>query len=154
MTESTLAWVSRYLALVEAALERERVLQERRRERPMPQPTRVPVKTRRSKPPPRPTTSGIPLSLVYGAPVVLASPQHRRPRDRGVVSEAHAHRAPGASSQRSARRPAASNWYEPSRRLFLYVPRGLPVPGTGRYATRSQATETPGDARQLLRERS
>ena len=150
VTEPTLAWVSRYLALVEAALERERVLQERRRERPIPQPALVPVKTRRSTPtptpPPGPTTSGIPLSLVYGAPVILASPHHRRPRDRRVVSDAHDHRAHGARPprQRSARRPTARNRYEPSSRLFLYVPRGLPEPGTGRYATRNQAT---GDTR-------
>ena len=154
VTEPTLAWVSRYLALVEAALERERVLQGRRRERPMPQsqPARVPAKTMRSKPtpalppPPRPTTSGIPLSLVYGAPVILASPHQRRPRDHRAVSDAHDHHAHGVRprSQRSADGPAARKWYEPSSRLFLYVPRGLPAPGTGRYATRSQAT---GDTR-------
>jgi len=150
VTEPTLAWVSRYLALVEAALDRERVLQERRRERPMPQPAQVPAKTMRSKPtpapPPRPTTSGIPLSLVYGAPLILASPHQRRPRDHRAVSDAHDHHAHGVRprSQRSADDPAARNRYEPSSRLFLSVPRGLPVPGTGRYATGSQAT---GDTR-------
>ena len=159
VTEPTLAWVSQYLSLLEAARERERVLLERRRERQV-QPAPVLVKTVRSKrvpaPPPTPpwATSGVPLYLAYGAPVIVASPHSPRPRDRKAVSDAPRRHGRGSRPQDgrsrlqttprratsrgevepSARRPTARNGYEQSSRPFPYIARRLPVPGRGRYA--------------------
>ena len=156
LTEPTLAWVSRYRSLLEAAREREPALLELLRERP--------VKTMPPQPAPTPPTLGIPLYPVYssypGYPVFVASSANPRPRHSTMGSASprrHLHRA-RARGQRSqihptrrrapsgrrvdppTRRPAARNGHEEASRPFPYIAPGLPVPGWARTRTRGSTT--------------
>ena len=88
ITEPTLAWVSRYRSLLDAALERERAPLERLRERSvMLPPAPVQAKTVPPDPAPTPPTFGIPLSPVYsGYPVVVAALPNPQPQHFTMVS--------------------------------------------------------------------
>ncbi len=169
ITEPTLAWVSRYRSLLEAALERERALLALRRERPLtlPVPVPVPVQTVPQDPAPTPPTFGIPLYPLYlGYPVFVSSPLSPRPRHSTTVSASpRRHRRGSRARDRRSRvqtarrrptsgrrvapftrRPAAGNGYEQSRRSFPHIAPGLTIPGAGRHGSggrASGATRTP-----------
>lgn len=169
ITEPTLAWVSRYRSLLEAALERERALLALRRDRPLtlPVPVPVPVQTVPQDPAPTPPTFGIPLYPLYlGYPVFVSSPRSPRPRHSTTVSASpRRHRRGSRARDRrsrvqtarrrptsgrrvapSTRRPAAGNGYEQSRRSFPHIAPGLTIPGAGRHGSggrASGATRTP-----------
>ncbi len=164
ITEPTLAWVSRYRSLLEAARERERALRELLRERSVMRPAPVPAKTVPPDPAPTPPTVGIPLYPVYsgypypvylGSPVFVAALPNPQPRHSTMVSasplrfRARDHRSrietmrrratSGRRVHRPTRRPATRNGYEPSSRRFLYIARGLPAPGVARNRTGGRA---------------
>ena len=170
ITEPTLAWVSRYRFLLEAALERERARLELLRERSVMLPAPVPMKPLKMVPPdptPAPPTIGIPLYPVYagylvypGYPALVASPPDPRPRHSTMISapprryrrggraresRSRIQTTPrrGTSSRRvdpSTRRPAARNGYEQSSRPFPYIARGLAAPGVARNRPGGRAT--------------
>ena len=158
ITEPTLAWVSRYRSLLEAALERERALLELLPERSAMRPAPVPAKTVPPDPAPTPPTFGFPLYPVYsGYPVYLgypvfvaalpnpqprhstmvsASPRRFRARDQRSRIETMRRRATsGRRVDPSTGRTTIRNEYEPSSRRFPYIAPGLPTPGVTRNRT-------------------
>ncbi len=96
ITEPTLAWLSRYQSLLEAARERERGLRELLRERSVMRPAPVPAKTVPPDPAPTPPTFGIPLypasfgiplyPIYPGYPVFVAALPNAQPRHSTMVS--------------------------------------------------------------------
>ena len=170
ITEPTLAWVSRYRFLLEAALERERARLELLRERSVMLPAPVPMKPVKMVPPdpaPAPPTIEIPLYPVYagylvypGYPALVASRPDPRPRHSTMISapprryrrggraresRSRIQTTPrrGTSGRRvdpSTRRPAARNGYEQSSRPFPYIARGLAAPGVARNRPGGRAT--------------
>ena len=172
ITEPTLAWVSSYRSLLEAALERERALLELLREQSVmrPAPAPVPAKTVPPDPAPTPPTFGIPLYPVYsgypvylGYPVFVAALPNPQPRHSTMVSASpplhrrgfrvRDHRSRIETMRRratsgrrvdpSTRRPATRNGHEPWSRRFPYIAPGLPAPGVARNRTGGRASGAP-----------
>ena len=142
ITEPTLAWVSRYhslleaalereRALLEAALERERALLELRRDRPLTLPVPVPVQTVPQDPAPTPPTFGIPLYPLYlGYPVFVSSPLSPRPRHSTTVSASpRRHRRGSRARDRRSRVQTARRRPTSGRRVAPFTRR--PAAGNG-----------------------
>ena len=162
VTEPTRAWVTRYLLLKAAALEQAQLLQERRREPPVPQREDLPVRStpaRAAAPRPTPATSGIPLSLIYPGVVLVGAfhpPRPGYPMAGADPSRHHPHRhgtrdrrsprptTPGRATTDDPGELAGSHAYAPSSRLFLYTARGLPDPRLGRSRARGAPRAAPG----------